>query len=71
MPTHGKTMAVGLKTVTQARLHNVFTAFYLQGEAVNIGVHFLINIEQMPRHNRTEQNAAKTRCWVGWQYQMP
>jgi hypothetical protein len=71
MPAHGKTMAVRLKTMAQARLHNAFAAFYLQGEAMNIGVHFLINIEQMPRHNRTEQNATKTRCWVGGQHQMP
>jgi hypothetical protein len=71
MPAHGQTMPIALKTMTQAWLHNAFAALYLQGEAMNVGVHFLINIEQMPRHNRTEQNATKTRCWVGWQYQMP
>ena len=65
MPAHGKTMAVGLKTMAQARLHNTFTAFYLQGEAMNIGVHLLINVEQMSCHNRAQQNATKTRCGVG------
>jgi hypothetical protein len=71
MPAQGKTMAVGLKTMAQARLHNAFAAFYLQGEAMNIGVHFLIDIEQMPCHNRAQQNATKTRCRVGRQHQMP
>jgi hypothetical protein len=71
MAAHGKTMAIGLKTMAQARLHNAFAAFYLQGEAMNIGMHFLIDIKQMSRHNRAQQNAAKTRCRIGRQHQMP
>jgi hypothetical protein len=65
MPAHGKTMAVGLETMTQARLHNAFTTFYLQAQAMNIGVHFLIYVKQMSCNHRSQQNATETWCWVG------
>jgi hypothetical protein len=65
MPAHGKTMPIALETMTQARLHNAFTTLYLQGEAMNVGMHFLINIEQMSCHDCTQQNTAETRRWVG------
>ena len=65
----GQTMAIGLQTMSQSRLHNSFAALNLRQQAMHIGHNFVINFTKMLGNYAAQQQATKTRRMLNWQVQ--
>jgi hypothetical protein len=63
-------VSVDLEPVPQAGLHDVFGALDLADQTMHIGMKILVDFEEMPRHDRAEENATEAGCGVGGQHQM-
>ena len=68
---HGQAVPVDLVAVTQARLRDALSVFDLADQPVDIGHQIGVDVGQMRRDHRTEQQTSEAGHRVGGEHQVP
>jgi hypothetical protein len=68
--TETKTLSINLVAMSKPRLHHTFAAFHLRDESMDVGVHLGVDLKEMARDDRTQQNSTKARKRIGGQDQV-